>query len=80
MTTKDSPIERLRDHAEKIALTLKRAAEGGIHDKPTTKIGIVMDDKIITMDIPWETIKSTEHAALVDFIVDEMQERQRTLN
>lgn len=86
MTTKSSPIQVLKAQADSIAATLKAAERGDKIDvrfaakiaagraKPTFKVGVVMDDKIITLEMPWTLISSTSEAALSQYIVDQMQE------
>ena len=71
MTTARSPLSQLKAQADKIAATLKAAERGEKIDvrfaekieaaraKETFKAGIVMDDKIITIEMPWTTIRST---------------------
>lgn len=82
MTTSRSPIRKLQAQADKIAALMKKAERGEPIDvafakkideargKNSVKFGIVMDDKIITIDMPWETIRNETEAGLADFIVD----------
>lgn len=89
MTTKSSPIQVLKKQADLIARTLKRAERGerieatvaakiaAARAKPTFKAGIIMDDKVITIEMPWTTISSTSEAALSQYIVDQMQEARQ---
>lgn len=84
MTTADSPPAKLRAQAHRIAETLKRSALGEkIADDPAGKIpaskergsckaGIVMDDKIITIDVPWATIEAASVPELCEFIFEQM--------
>lgn len=87
MTTKSSPIQALKAQANKIAATLKAAERGEKVDatfaekiaaaratKGSIKVGIVMDDKIITLEMPWGTISSISEWELSKYIVDQMQE------
>lgn len=86
MTTKHSPLSALRAQADKIAATLKAAERGDRIDvrfaakidaaraQPTFKVGIVMDDKVITLDMPWTTIRSTDERGLAAYILAQMQE------
>jgi ABC-type hemin transport system substrate-binding protein len=69
MTTRHSPLNALKAQADKIAAMLKAAERGekidtrfaekiaAARDKDAFKIGIVMDDKIITIEMPWATIR-----------------------
>ena len=87
MTTRSSPITALKAQAEKIATMLKIAQRGGRvdatfaekisaarRDKDHIKFGVVMDDKIITVEMPWTVIDATEERALAKYILDLMQE------
>ena len=91
MTTKHSPLSALRKQADKIAETLKRAERGEKIDvrfaekieaargKEIFKVGIVMDDKIVMIDMPWATIRSTSEAGLSEYIVKQMRETRETI-
>lgn len=86
MTTKHSPLRALKAQADKIAATLKAAERGEKIDlrfaekidaaraKESFKVGIVMDDKIITIDMPWATIRSTSEVGLAEYILNQMRE------
>ena len=86
MTTKHSPIRALKAQADKIAAVLKAAERGekidvrfaekieAARDNEVFKVGIVMDDKIIAVDMPWATIRSTSEPALAEYIVTLMRE------
>ena len=88
MTTKNSPEHILRVQANKIADTLKNAERGRYpnvmfkqklmeaRSKPEVEVGVVMDDKIIRLSIPWATIRETSKEGLVEYIVGLMQERK----
>ena len=73
MTTKNSPIEKLRAQADKIAATLKNACTQP-QPKETCKAGVVMDDKILTIEMTWKTIRETSHAALAEYVLNQMTE------
>lgn len=91
MTTKNSPIKRLKAQADKIAEVLCAAERGdavdvsfkqkleAARDKDTVSVGIAMDDKIIKIDLPWSVIKTSGRAGLATYILDQMQEKRRTL-
>jgi len=86
MTTAKSPTHQLRVQAHKIADSLKRAA--GVEKIASDPLGkieaskargfidfvIVMDDKILKIEIPWQTIKELPLPLLCDFIFDQMSE------
>lgn len=86
MTTAKSPPEKLRAQAHHIAETLKRSAIGEkVADDPAGKIpaskergslkaAIVMDDKIINIDVPWATIEAASIPELCEFIFEQMSE------
>nr|WP_295465278.1 hypothetical protein [Mesorhizobium sp.] len=86
MTTRHSPLNALKAQADKIAATLKAAERGEKIDaqiagglaearaKDSFKVGIVMDDKIVTITMPWTTIRATSEAGLSEYIVNQMRE------
>ncbi|HEY3694193.1 hypothetical protein [Phenylobacterium sp.] len=92
MTTKHSPLSTLRARADKIASTLKAAERGEKIDarfaekieaaraKESFKVGIVMDDKVIIIETPWATIRSTDEAGLSEYMLRQMQEARDTVN
>lgn len=85
MSTSHSPIRVLRAQADKIAATLKAAERGDKIDvrfadkidaaraKGTFKVGVVMDDKVITIDMPWELIRTTTEAGIAEYILGQMK-------
>jgi hypothetical protein len=86
VTTAKSPPSELRAQAHKIADSLKRAAAGEkIANDPQGRIeaskargyidfAIVMDDKILKIEVPWQTIRDLALPLLCDFIFDQMSE------
>lgn len=86
MTTKHSPLSALKAQADKIAATLKAAERGERIDvrfaekivaaraKESFKVGIVMDDKVITIELPWATIRSTSEVGIAEYILNQMRE------
>lgn len=92
MTTKHSPIGALKAQADKIASTLKAAERGDKIDvrfaakieaaraKESFKVGVVMDDKIITLEMPWTTIQTTTEAGLAEYILRQMREAADVAN
>ena len=90
MTTKHSPLSALKAQADKIAATLKAAERGeqidarfaekvaAARNKESFKVGIVMDDKIITIEMPWQTIRNTGEVGLSEYIVKQMRETRDT--
>lgn len=92
MTTAKSPPHELRAQAHKIAESLKLAAAGEkIANDPLGKIeaskargyvdfAIVMDDKILKIEIPWATIRDLTQPLLCDYIFDQMSEAKNVPN
>jgi hypothetical protein len=90
MTTKHSPLSALKAQADKIAATLKAAERGenidvrfaekinAARDKESFKIAIVMDDKIITIEMPWTMIHSTTETGLAEYVLNQMRESRQT--
>lgn len=77
MTTKNSPYAKLKAQADKIAAILKHPkarSQSKRPDAPTVNVGIVMDDKVIRIDMAWTLIAETEEAALAEYIMRQMQE------
>lgn len=57
--------------SEKIA-----AARGG----ESFKIGIVMDDKVITIEMPWSLIQDTSEVGLSEYILKQMRGSRDAVN
>jgi hypothetical protein len=88
MTTKHSPLRVLKAQADKCAAMLKAFERGepveprfaaqiaAARGRETFKFGIVMDDKIITVDMPWATIDSTGEVGLSEYILKLMREQR----
>lgn len=86
MTTRHSAPQVLKAQADQIAATLKAAERGEKIDawfaekieaargKESLRFGVVMDDKIITIDMPWATIRGTSESGLSEYIVKQMRE------
>jgi hypothetical protein len=86
VTTKNSSVRRLKAQSDKIAVTLKAAERGeATASDPTGKIarsiaagvvkfGIVMDDKVITIEMPWATIREMDEAEISEWILAQMRE------
>ena len=91
MTTKHSPLSALKAQADKIAATIKAAERGekidvrfaekiaAVRNKEVFKVGIVMDDKVITIEMPWTTIRSASEAGLAEYILKHMRESRDTI-
>lgn len=91
MTTKNSPIHQLRKQARVIAEVLAKAERGerieakfadklyAARNNPGVKIGVVMDDKIVIIEMEWVKIKGTTLHAMEEYIVGLMREQQDTM-
>jgi hypothetical protein len=80
MSTSKSPIKKLRAEARRMARLLKRAERGkpargfeNARDKDPFKFAIAMDDKVLTIEMPWSKVAETSEAGLVEFIVNHMR-------
>lgn len=86
MTTKDSPLSAIKVQADKIAVILKAAERGEKFDmrfaqkiadaraRGTFKFAIVMDDKVVSVEMPWSIIRDTDEAGISEYIVNQMRE------
>lgn len=85
MTTAHSPLHVLKAQADKIAATIKAAERGEKIDvrfaekieaargKESVIFGVVMDDKIIKVEMPWVLIRETSEAGIAEYILDQMR-------
>lgn len=92
MTTKNSPLHLLKRQADQMAGMIKAFERGEKIDvrfaakleeargRDSFKMGIVMDDKIITIDMLWATVRSTSEAGLSEYIVNQMREASDVVN
>lgn len=90
MTTSQSPLRVLKAQADNIAKTIKAVERGEnpIEDrggkiaaarcKESFKVGVVMDDKIITIDMAWATIKTQSEVGLAEYILKLMRSSRDT--
>jgi hypothetical protein len=84
LTTSNSPASFIKSQADRIAALLKAAERGENvgHDpagkvaaarlRETVKFGIVMDDKIVTVEMPWSIIRDTDVTGISLWIVSHM--------
>lgn len=91
MTTANSPLSQLKGQADRIAALLKSAERGEKIDarfaekikvartKDSFKTGIVMDDKVITIEMPWAMIRSTDENGLAEYILNLMREAKDSI-
>ena len=92
MTTKNSPLHKLKAQADKIAAVMKAVERGEkVAADPAGKIaaalargevkfGIVMDDKVITVTLPCATIRESDEAGISEWILAHMRELQNNPN
>jgi hypothetical protein len=92
MTTKNSPLARLKAQADQIAQTLKAAERGEKIDvrfaariaaargQSRIEFAVVMDDKILTIDMPWTLIRATSAAGIAEYIVSQMREARHAVH
>jgi hypothetical protein len=90
MTTSQSPLRVLKAQASLAAKNLKRMANGEpvkaseVCDpwrtggpslkRPTIKFAVVMDDKIVAIEMPWSMIRETGEVALAEYILRYMRD------
>lgn len=86
MSTSHSPLKKLKTEAARIAKQLKMLAAGkSTANDPAGKIkaalaretvnfGIVMDDKVLTVEMPWSQIRETSEAGIAEWILDYMRD------
>ena len=92
MTTKHSPLRVLKGQADGIAKMLKAAERGEEIDaryadkvaearsRETLKFAVMMDDKIITIEMPWTKIQSTSETGLSEYILKQMRESREAVH
>lgn len=93
MTTSHSPLRVLKAQADRIAQTLKAAERGEItpaqdptgkiaasRGKESVKFAVAMDDKLFTIEMPWETIRSSSEAGLAEFVLKEMRGKREAVH
>jgi hypothetical protein len=93
VTTKHSPLNALKEQADRIAAMLKAFERGDLSGIPGAdahmmtrlgaarlkgefKTGIVMDDKVLIVTIPWPTIAESGEAALSAYLLRLMREER----
>ena len=87
MTTAQSPPEVLKAQADEIAARLKRIERGDVTLKPhelppsrgrqSVSFAVVMDDKILTIELNWETIRTADEKEISEFILKRMRESRK---
>lgn len=92
MTTAHSPLRILKAQAYKIAAALKAAERGDKIDlrfaekivaarqKDGVKFAVVMDDKVLSIDMPWETIRGTSEVGIAEYILKHMRDAREAMH
>jgi hypothetical protein len=92
MTTSRSPLRVLKAQADSIAKTIKAVERGenpiedqggkiaAARNKPSVKFGVVMDDKLITIEMAWDIIQNTSEVALSEYILRYMRDAREMSN
>jgi hypothetical protein len=90
MTTSRSPLRVLVAQARKIAEVMKRAERGEKIDvafaakienargREAVKFGVVMDDKVVTVEVAWRLVRETSEAGLAEHVLKLMRESRET--
>jgi len=85
MTTSRSPLRVLKAQADHIAKLVKAISRGespvedrggklaAARNRDSVKLGVVMDDKVLTIDIRWATIRETSEVGIAEFILKYMR-------
>jgi predicted GTPase len=91
MTTAHSPLSQLKAQADKIAALLAAAERGEKIDvrfaekiaaargKESVIFAVVMDDKILKIEMPWARIRETSEAGISEFILSQMRSLRETI-
>lgn len=86
MTTAHSPLRALKAQADRVAKMLKTIERGGTVAEDRggkiaaslavgiVKFAIVMDDKILTIEMAWKMIRESSEAALSAYVIKLMRE------
>lgn len=89
MTTAKSPLGVLKAQADKIAKSIKAAERGepvpiafaekvadARRNSNTLIVGVAMDDKILKITLPWETIRESSEVGLAAYVLKAMREER----
>jgi hypothetical protein len=90
VTTSQSPLRVLKVQADKIAQTVKAISRGenpvedrggklaAARHKETVKFGVVMDDKVIMIEMTWKTIGDSSEVGIAEMILKHMRGARET--
>ena len=82
MTTARSALRVLQAQADQIAKLVKAISRGenpiedrggklaAARNRESVKVGVVMDDKVFTIDMPWVMIHNTSEAGISEYIFE----------
>lgn len=92
MTTARSARRLLQKQADTVAFKLKQAERGRLlgtkHDekiiaaraKESVTFAIVMDDKVLKVEMTWTKIRDTSEEGIAEFIVNQMMEAKHAVH
>lgn len=92
MTAANSPHNKLKEQADRIATALKAAERGDTiaHDpggkiaaaraRDSVSFAVVMDDKIIKIEMPWSTIRETSVRGISEYIIEQMRGSKKSVH
>ena len=88
VTTARSSTNELRRQANEIARTLKRAERGEVimgkdeeaRSRPSVIFAVAMDDKILKIEMTWDSIRGTTEHGISEYIFDLMRESREAPN
>ena len=67
------------DRGEKVDVRFAEKIEAA-RGKESIKFGVVMDDKIVTIDMPWTTLRATSEVGLAEYILKQMRGARHVVN
>lgn len=88
MSTARSPLRKLKAEADRIAAQMKALERGEVNTpdpagkvaaarlRETITFGVVMDDKILKIEMPWATIRELSEAGISAWILKHMREQR----
>lgn len=91
MTTSQSPRSAIKKQADRIAAMIKTAERGEKIDvrfaekieaarhRESLIFAVVMDDKVLKIEMPWATIRATSEVGLSEYIVNQMRGAPETV-
>lgn len=93
MTTARSPLSALKAQSDRIAAALKAAERGesivafdpagkiaAARSRDSVTFAVVMDDKILKIEMPWITIRDSSEHGISEYILKHMREARETVN